>query len=90
MSLSSSFLTLMYCMYFLQQFFFSAVLHHIHHFASNFYADWAGFKESSRLGEKYEVVDRSGINAMMSRAQEIREERKKKHEQSIEIMKDPL
>ena len=62
----------------------------LHHFASNFYADWAGFKESSRLGEKYEVVDRSGINAMMSRAQEIREERKKKHEQSIEIMKDPL
>ena len=35
---------------------------------------------SSISGEKFELTDKTGISAMMSRAEEIREERKKKRE----------
>jgi tRNA G18 (ribose-2'-O)-methylase SpoU len=50
----------------------------LNHYSRTFYIDWAGFIESKRIGEKFEVSDKTGIAAMMSRAEEIREERKKK------------
>ena len=53
----------------------------LNHFARNYYADWAGYQESERQGEKFIVQDRTGIQASMTRAEEIREERRKKREE---------